>query len=81
MSLATRDKFTRFLRSRGYDATIRELCANEMQAFLMHKPDPAMFSAADAGMTHVDLADLQLRFEEAISPRPRASADRPYQFE
>ena len=81
MSLVTRDKFTRFLRSRGYDATIRELCANEMQAFLMHTPDPAMFSAADVGMTDVELADLRRRFQEGISPRPRASADRPYQFD
>ena len=47
----------------------------------MHTPDPAMFSAADVGMTDVELADLRRRFQEGISPRPRASADRPYQFD
>jgi hypothetical protein len=81
MSLVARDKFTRFLRSRGYDSSIRELAANEMQAFLMHTPDIAMFSATDVGITDAELADLRRRFLEGISPKPRASADRPYQFE
>jgi hypothetical protein len=81
MSLVARDKFTRFLRTRGYDSSIRELCANEMQAFLMNTPDPAMFSATDIGMSDAELADLRRRFQEGISPRPRASADKPYQFE
>ena len=81
MNLVARDKFTRFLRSRGYDSSIRELAANEMQAFLMHTPDPAMFSATDVGMTEAELTDLRRRFQEGISPKPRASAERPYQFE
>lgn len=81
MSLVARDKFTRFLRARGYDATIRELCANEMQAFLLHTPDPAMFSAADVGMSDIELADLRRRFQEGMGPRPRASADKLYQLE
>jgi hypothetical protein len=81
MSLVARDKFSRFLRSRGYDSSIRELCANEMQAFLMHTPDPAMFAATDVGFTEAELADLRRRFQEGISPKPRAAADRPYQFE
>ena len=81
MSLVARDKFTRFLRARGYDAANRELCANEMQAFLMHTPDPAMFSATDVGMSDAELADLRRRFQEGISPRPRAAAERPYQFD
>ena len=45
MNPLVREKFTRFLRSRGYDPNNRELLANEMQAFLMHTPDPAMFNA------------------------------------
>ncbi|MEP7083598.1 MAG: hypothetical protein ABI854_02585 [Betaproteobacteria bacterium] len=81
MSLVAREKFSRFLRARGYDSSIRELCANEMQAFLMHTPDPAMFSAADVGMTEAELYDLRRRFAEGISPKPRASAERPYQFD
>ena len=81
MSLVSRDKFTRFLRSRGYDTSIRELSANEMQAFLMNTPDPAMFSATDIGVTDAELADLRRRFQEGIAPKPRAAADRPYQFD
>jgi hypothetical protein len=81
MSLVARDKFSRFLRSRGYDSSIRELAANEMQAFLLHTPDPAMFSAADVGITDAELADLRQRFQDGIAPRPRAAADKPYQFE
>ena len=81
MSLVARDKFMRFLKSRGYDSSIRELCANEMQAFLMHTPDPRMFAASDVGLTDAELADLRRRFQEGLSPKPRASADKPYAFE
>ena len=41
---------------------IRELAANEMQAFLMHTPDAMMFSAADLGVTDAELADMRRRF-------------------
>jgi len=81
MSLSQRDKFQRFLRTRGYDATIRELCANEMQAFLMHTPDPRMFSSADVGMTDSELIELRRQFLDGFAPKPRAAADRAYQFE
>src|SRR5439155_23328585 len=46
LSAGQRERFTRFLITRGYDPTTRELLANEAQAFLMHTPDPAMFPAA-----------------------------------
>ena len=81
LSLAQRDKFQRFFRARGYDPTIRELCANEMQAFLMHTPDPRMFSAADVGMSDAELIELRQRFLEGFAPKPRAAVDRAYQFE
>ena len=81
LTLSQRDKFTRFLRSRGYDTSIRELCANEMQAFLMHTPDPAMFSAADLGVSEVELADIRRKFAEGIAPRPRATAIANYQLD
>lgn len=81
LSLVQRDKFTRFLRSRGYDTSIRELCANEMQAFLMNTPDPHMFSAPDIGATDAELADMRRRFIEGIAPKPRVAIDRSYQFE
>ena len=81
LSLVQRDKFTRFLRSRGYDTAIRELCANEMQAFLMNTPDPSMFAAADIGVSDAELTEMRRRFQEGIAPKPRAMADRPYQFD
>jgi hypothetical protein len=81
MSIVQRDKFQRFLRARGYESTIRELAANEMQAFLMHTPDPRMFSPADVTMTDAELAELRRRFAEGLSPKPRAAVDKPYQFE
>ena len=81
LTLVQRDKFTRFLRSRGYDTMIRELCANEMQAFLMNTPDPNMFSAADIGVAETELADMRRRFSDGIAPKPRVLAERPYQFD
>jgi len=81
LSLTQRDKFQRFFRARGYDPTIRELCANEMQAFLLHTPDPRMFSAADVGMTDAELAELRQRFQEGLAPKPRAAVDKAYQFD
>ena len=83
LSLVQRDKFTRFLRSRGYDTAIRELCANEMQAFLMHTPDPSMFSASDIGITDAELFDIRRRFADGIAPKPRATSASagPYQFD
>jgi hypothetical protein len=80
MTLVQRDKFQRFLRARGYDSTIRELCANEMQAFLMHTADPRMFSPADVGMTDSEIAELRRRFQDGLSPKPRAAVEK-YQFE
>lgn len=59
-----RDTFIRFLRKRGYNDADPELLANEMQAFLMHTPDPSMFNAAAAGMTEVELEDLRKRFAQ-----------------
>lgn len=66
MSDATRVRFTEFLRRRGYDAGNDELLANEMQAFLMHTPHAAMFSAKEVGLTEDELADLRKRFNEGL---------------
>jgi hypothetical protein len=81
LSLTQRNKFQRFLTARGYESNIRELAANEMQAFLMHTPDPKMFAPADVQMTDAEIAELRRRFQDGLSPKPRAAADRPYQFE
>lgn len=40
-----RQAFRRFLASRNYDARDEALMINEMQAYLLHTPDPAVFSA------------------------------------
>lgn len=66
MSHAMREQFTRFLRKRGYDAANQELLANEMQAFLMHTPHPAMFKAAALGVTEEELAALRLQFRSGL---------------
>ncbi|HEY8608631.1 MAG TPA: hypothetical protein VIM12_16070 [Noviherbaspirillum sp.] len=73
MSDSMRERFTQFLRKRGYDADNRELLANEMQAFLMHTPHPGMFSANAVGLTEEELADLRRRFDAGL-PRMEASA-------
>jgi hypothetical protein len=73
LSPAARGKFTQFLRSRGYDAENPELMANEMQAFLMHTPDAAMFSAAAAGMTDGELRELRRRFRAGLPATPKSA--------
>jgi hypothetical protein len=81
LPLPTREKFTRFLRSRGYDPNNRELMANEMQAFLMHTPDPAMFSASALGVTDAELNDLKQAFQSGIAPKPLATAEKSYRID
>ncbi len=81
MNPAARGKFTQFLRKRGYDTSNRELSANEMQAFLMHTPDPAVFSAADLGMTEAELADLRRSFQAGLSQQPLPKADGQYRLD
>src|SRR5690606_3272524 len=45
-----RTMFRRYLVAQGYDGALDDLMANEMQAYLMHTPDPRMFSAASLGV-------------------------------
>lgn len=77
---AMREKFTRFLAARGYDANNRELLANEAQAFLMHTPDPSMFSASLLGVTEAELQAMRNLFESGLPPRPLATAGANYKF-
>ncbi|MES2931985.1 MAG: hypothetical protein V4805_00635 [Pseudomonadota bacterium] len=81
MNSGTRSKFTQFFRKRGYDATIRELLANEMQAFLMHTPDPAMFNASAVGITEAELTDLRDQFQAGLFPKQAATAGKLYQLD
>lgn len=81
MNAVARTKFTQFLRKRGYDTNIPELLANEMQAFLMHTPDAAVFGAAQLGMTDSELNDLRESFKAGLFPKLPVVAQKPYQFE
>lgn len=81
MPPAVRKKFTQFLLERGYDPNNRELLANEMQAFLMHTSDPAMFRAAHIGMTVPELENLRLQFQAGLFPSAPAMAENSYRLE
>lgn len=81
MDLVTRSKFMHFLRTRGYDTGNRELMANEMQAFLMHTHDPAMFNAKAIDLTDAQLQDVRRAFSSGLTSRRPASAKQPYQFD
>lgn len=81
MNAVARTKFTQFLRKRGYDTNIPELLANEMQAFLMHTSDAAVFGPAQLGMTDSELNDLRENFRAGLFPKVPVVAQKPYQFE
>jgi hypothetical protein len=81
MGLMAREKFTRFLKDRGYDIGNRELLANEMQAFLMHTPEESIFGASAVGMSEQELSDLRQRFRDGLAPKLRATADKSYQLQ
>lgn len=81
MPEALRDKFLAFLAQRGYDTGNTELVVNEMQAFLMHTPDRAMFSAAAVGLADDELEHLRRRFAEGAGPHAAAPTPQGYRFE
>ena len=81
MNAVARTKFTQFLRKRGYDTNIPELLANEMQAFLMHTTDAAVFGSAQLGMTDSELNDLRENFRAGLFPKVPVVVQKPYQFE
>lgn len=60
-----------FLASRDYDSSNEEMMLNEAQAFLMHTPDPRVFSAAALGVTEQQLGDMRARFRDGA---PEAAA-------
>lgn len=81
LSPMQRERFTQFLIRRGYDPTNRELMANEAQAFLMHTPDPHMFSAQALGITERELAELRQAFLGGVAGKPLANAGGSYRLE
>jgi hypothetical protein len=70
LSDAERALFRSFLASYGYDPADETLMINEMQAYLMHTPDPRAFSAALLNVTPKKLADLRRRFMDPQPPTP-----------
>ena len=65
-----RGQFRKFLSGAGYDPSNETLMINEMQAYLMHTPDPRAFSAAILGVTQPQLIDMQRRFMDPQPPTP-----------
>ena len=61
-----RQAFHRLFVLRGYDENNRDLLANEMQAFLMHTPNPQLFSASLLGVSTEVLAGLKELFVNKI---------------
>ncbi len=57
-----RDAFRRYLGSQDYDTALADLMSNEMQAYLMHTPDPRLFSAQVLGMEPARFAQFQAAF-------------------
>jgi hypothetical protein len=70
LSEAERALFRTFLTSYGYDPADETLMINEMQAYLMHSPDPRAFSAALLHVTPEKLAELRRRFMDPQPPTP-----------
>jgi len=70
LSEAERALFRAFLAGNGYDPANETLMINEMQAYLMHTPDPRAFSAELLHVTPDKLADLRRRFMDPQPPTP-----------
>ena len=70
LSDAERALFRSFLTSYGYDPADETLMINEMQAYLMHTPDPRAFSAGLLHVTPEKLAELRRRFMDPQPPTP-----------
>jgi len=62
LSAAERDLFLRYLAAQGYEVGDEDLMVNEMQALLLHTPDPRAFKAADLGLSEAELEALRVRF-------------------
>jgi predicted oxidoreductase (fatty acid repression mutant protein) len=63
-----REAFRQFLKSKGYDGDDEFLMANEMQAYLMHSPNPRAFSAQSVGLSEQRINELRKMFLEQGDP-------------
>ncbi len=59
---AERARFRAYLADDGYDPAIEDLMINEMQAYLMHTPDPRFFDVAKLGIPLPRLAQIRESF-------------------
>ena len=62
MTEQQRQAFRKFLAGMNYDAANEDIMINETQAYLMHTPDPDVFSAKSVGMCDDGLECLRKRF-------------------
>lgn len=74
---AERATFRNFLERADYDQSDETLMINETQAYLMHTPDPRVFSASRLGTSDASLIDLQRRFMTPQPPTPLLGGMRP----
>jgi len=68
LSEGERTLFRAMLSKSGYNEDDETLMINEMQAHLMHTPDPRAFSARRLCVSEAELADLQQRFMAGNPP-------------
>jgi hypothetical protein len=66
LSNAERGAFTRFLTSENYDPELRDLLANETQAYLLFTPDARLFAPAMIGMDDAKVVELRERFRNSM---------------
>ncbi len=57
-----RAAFRTYLASEGYDPALEDLMANEMQAYLMHTPDPKFFDPGQIGIPVPRLNQIRASF-------------------
>jgi hypothetical protein len=62
MSETERTQFKNFLSTNAYDQNNTEMMVNEMQAYLMHTPDPGAFNPAKVKMTAQQVMQLRKKF-------------------
>lgn len=65
---AERTQFRTFLGTEGYDTTLDDLMANEMQAYLMHTPVGPFFDERLLGIPPARLAAVRAAFMDAMPP-------------
>ena len=63
-----RGRFRAYLGAEGYDTGLEDLMINEMQAYLMHTPDPRFFDPARLGIAAARLAAIREAFTAGMPP-------------